>query len=652
MTAGATEPATGVSLGAEFPQRTIDEWRAAVDKVIARGTKDLTAEQLAERFQRELVTETVDGLVIQPLYMSLGSAPEPGVAGAAPFTRGTTTLAHRRFGWDVRQRVIATDDAGAVAINVLDELERGATSVLLDVSGLASVDVESLDAMLHGVHLDLAPVALSGGAHGVSAGEALLDLFARRNIAAEATIGVLGLDPLGRWAAGAAGDIDVDLAEAVRVARRCAEQAPAVRAIEVDATVVHEAGGGDVEELAYAAAAGLQYVRALVDGGLDVDTALSQLEFRFAATPDQFLTISKLRAARRMWQRIASVSGASDDAQAQHQHAISSAAAASRYDVWVNLLRGTVECFGAGVGGADAVTILPHDEIVVGGGSQLGRRMARNTQIVLIEESNLAKVIDIAGGSWYVEQLTDQLANAAWTQMQEIERAGGLVAAVRAGLVQDHVGRTRARRDTAVARRRAPLTGVTEFPNIAEPVTVTAAPDRTAADGSISAVDGSSGETSFAPLRPHRYAEAVEQQRARADRMAATPAGRPTVFLAALGTTSTNAARVTFAKNLFEVGGIEALVGESLTDPGQIRAAFDTSGAALVCLCASDAVYAELAVAVATEIGQANPARLYLAGRPKDMEQALAAAGVDEQIAAGGDVVAVLRTALDTIGAN
>lgn len=634
-----TDAPAGLHHGEKFAPTTLTEWRSAVDKVLSRGGKDLTAEELAERFRRELVTETVDGLVVQPLYTDLGNAPAPGVAGAAPFTRGSSTLAHRRYGWDVRQRVVADADPALTAERILDELERGSTSILLDVSSVGTIDAASLDAALNGVHIDLAVIALVTGAHGAAAATALLDVIALRNIAGDAAVGSLGIDPIGHWASTATGDVDADVAAAVQIVQRCVAGAPGVRSVVVDGTVVHESGGGDVEELAYAAAAGLQYVRALTDAGIELDAALGQLEFRFAATPDQFLTIAKFRAARRMWQRITSMCGASADAQTQRQHAISSTAASSRYDIWVNMLRGTVECFGAGVGGADAVTILPHDELVVAGGSALGRRMARNTQIVLIEESNLAKVIDIGGGSWYVEQLTDQLANAAWSLMQVIERNGGLVASVRDGSLQAQLDQTRQKRETAIARRKLALTGVTEFPNIAEPVTE---PRAVAALG----VD-----LPFAPLRRVRYADQVEAQRARADRMAQT-SGRPKIFLAAVGATSTNAARVTFAKNMFEVGGIEAVVGESLSDPAQIRQAYERSGARLVCICAGDTVYGELGVAVAKELHAAGPARLYLAGRPKGMEQALAEAGVDEQISAGGDVVAAVRTALDTIGAN
>ena len=638
-----TDSSAGPSLADQFPPTTLEQWRAAVDKVLGRGGQDLTPQQLAERFERDLVTHTVDGLVIQPLYTDRGDAPEPGVPGAAPFTRGITALAHRSYGWDVRQRVLATGDTADVARRVLDDLERGATSVMLDLSNVAVVDVDFLDAALDGVLLDLAPVVLCSALDERAAATAMLDLLARRGISPAEAATSLGLDPLGRWASAATGDIAADLSETAAIAHRCVSDFPKVRSIVVDATVVHEAGGGDVDELAYAASSGLQYMRALIGAGLSVDDAFNQLEFRFASTPDQFLTIAKLRAARRVWQRIASVSGASDEAQTQRQHAVSSAAASSRYDVSVNLLRGTVECFGAGVGGADAVTILPHDELLVTGGSELGRRMCRNTQLVLIEESNLAKVIDMAGGSWYVEQLTDQLANAAWGVMQELERAGGLVGSVQQGLLQARVAATSARRDHAIATRKMPMTGVSEFPNIADHVApdVAAAPAAPAADASTAP---------FSPLQRHRYADPIEHERRRADQLAASSA-RPRVFLAAVGSTASSAARVAFARNLFEAGGIEAIVGDSSDDPIAIRQAFEASGAALVCICASDPVYADHAVAVTAELAAASPARIYVAGRPRGMDDELADAGVDEQIAAGGDIVATLRTALDTIGA-
>ena len=220
---------------------------------------------------------------------------------------------------------------------------------------------------------------------------------------------VAGADPVGMWAAtGGALDLESLSADTERWAGRAAAGHPGVTTVVVDAARLHEAGSGDVDELAWSLALAVHHLRSLTGAGLDVDAAARQLEFRYAATPDQFATIAKLRAARRLWHRAADVAGVTDTRQ--RQHAVTSRAATSRYDLWVNVLRNTVACFAAGVGGADAVTVAAHDELVVPGGSATGRRLARNVQLVLLEESNLAKVVDPAGGSWYVEHLTDQLA--------------------------------------------------------------------------------------------------------------------------------------------------------------------------------------------------------------------------------------------------
>ena len=628
-------------LGARFDDPSHDQWRAAVDKVLGRGNADLTPDDLADRFERDLVTTTVDGLVIQPLFTDRGNAPDPGLPGFAPFIRGTTPLGAHGHGWDVRQRVLMNADTTRVSEQVLRELERGSTSVMLDLDALDGIDVDLLDAALDGAHLDMVSIALRAGPLAGAGATAMTDLWRRRSGDGSTASGTLGLDPIGRLAEGDDAHVDSGLADAVRFAETCTSDFNGVRAIAIDAALVHESGGGDVEEVGYAAATGLHYLRTLVDAGISVDDAAQQLEFRFAATPDQFLTIAKLRAARRIWQRITAVAGVSAVGQRQRQHAISSTAATSRYDIWVNLLRGTVACFGAGVGGADAVTVLPHDELLVAGGSDLGRRMARNTQIVLIEESNLARVIDIAGGSFYVEQLTDQLANAAWAFMQQIETANGVVAALRSGLVRDRVDEVRERRDEAISERRLALTGVSEFPNIADVVPEPEVDARTIDE------DGDGGTS----LHRLRWADPIEAQRGRADRLAAGD-GRPTVFLATLGPVASHTARAGFARNLFEVGGIRAIVSDGHTDAAAVCDEFVASGASLVCVCASDSTYADLAVAVVETLRTTDPARIYLAGRPKDMDDSLAAAGVDEQIVAGGDVVGSVRRALDAIGAE
>ncbi len=533
-------------LVADFPSVTEEDWRRLVDRVLTRGDRGPDPDGAAQRFER-LVTTTDDGLRIDPLYTPTVPAPPPAASlpGLVPYTRGTQPLGHRDGGWDVRQRVLATDDDAGTALQIRDELERGTTSIVLDLTTRTTIDADGLDAALDGVLLDLLTIVIDAGPRWSQASDALAEVWSRRGLDAAAARLVAGADPVGMWAAtGGALELEALTADTTRWAVRAAASHPGVTTVVVDAARLHEAGSGDVDELAWSLALAVHHLRSLTAAGLDVDAAARQLEFRYAATPDQFATIAKLRAARRLWHRAADVAGVTDTRQ--RQHAVTSRAATSRYDLWVNVLRNTVACFAAGVGGADAVTVAAHDELVVPGGSPTARRLARNVQLVLLEESNLAKVVDPAGGSWYVEHLTDQLARAAWTAFQDLERAGGVVDALRSGVVQERVAKVRDARADAVAHRRHPLTGVTEFPDVSE-----------VPPPEIREVVPPTDEApQFEPLLATRYADAFERQRGRADRLTERTGRRPEVHLVNLGSPAVHTARATFAKNLFESGGI------------------------------------------------------------------------------------------------
>jgi len=301
-------------------------------------------------------------------------------------------------------------------------------------------------------------------------------------------------------------------------------------------------------------------------------------------------------------------------------HATTSRAMLTAYDPWVNLLRDTVACFAAGVGGADSITVLPYDELLDRPDRELGRRLARNTQSILAMESNLGRVADPGAGSAYVEALTAGLAAAGWAFFQEIEAAGGFVAAVDNGSLAGRFAATWAAREKNLDTRKDPITGVSEFPNIDEP-----APAIMPSEGTDS-------------LPFHRRAERFEDLRAAVDASGTKPA----VFLAAIGTPAQSTARITFAKNFFEVAGLRTINGPDTTDPATIAAAFTASGAGTACLCSSDPTYAELGVAVADALKAAGADRLYVAGRPRDVMDALRQAGVTGSIYVGCDVHATL----------
>ncbi|NSC24725.1 methylmalonyl-CoA mutase, partial [Streptomyces albus subsp. chlorinus] len=424
--------------------------------------------------------------------------------------------------------------------------------------------------------------------------------------------------------------------EAAALAARCADAHPDLRTHVVDTLPYHEAGGSPARELGYALATGVAYLRDMTGAGLSLETACARLEFRYAATADQFTTIAALRAARRLWARVVQACGAPERAGAQRQHAVTSPVMMTRRAPWTNMLRTTVATLAAGVGGADAVTVLPFDD-ALGLPDAFARRIARNTSSILLEESRLAGVIDPAGGSWYVEALTDELCRTAWAHFQEIEGAGGMAAALRDGLVAGQLREGWAQRSRALARRSEPVTGVSEFPLLEErPLTREPAPERPG--GGLPRV---------------RRDDAYEALRARSDRHLAATGERPKLFVAALGPASAHTARVAFAANLAQAGGIQPVHDPVTVDAGSVAEAFARSGAAVACLCSSDARYAEEAAEVAAALKAAGAAHVLLAGKPDAEHRAgYQSAGVDEFVHAGGDAVAVLASLLDRMGVD
>ncbi|MFF8506900.1 methylmalonyl-CoA mutase family protein [Streptomyces sp. NPDC015492] len=599
-------PDDGLTLASEFPEAPHEQWQHLVAGVLRKSGKEVSGDAAEDA----LSTLLEDGLDVRPLYTAdtaRENAPDAGLPGFAPFVRGARAEGNTLGGWDVRQRHLAADNDA-----VLTDLENGVTSLWLG----AGIPVSSLAAVLDGVYLDLAPVVLDAGEDTAAAAERLLDLYAERGVADDAARGNLGADPLGHQAR--TGTTAYDLASVAGLARRCTDRYPGLRALTVDALPYHEAGGSAAQELGCSLATGVAYLRGLTAAGLSVAEACAQLEFRYAATADQFLTIAKLRAARRLWARVAEVCGA-PTAGAQRQHAVTSPVMMTRRDPWVNMLRTTVATLAAGVGGADSVTVLPFDD-ALGLPDAFARRIARNTSTVLIDESHLARVVDPAGGSWYVERLTDELAHAAWEFFQSIEQAGGQEAALRSGTVGERLAETWSARSRRLATRREPITGVSEFPHLTEKP-VERAPAPAQPTGGLPRV---------------RRDEAYEALRARSDAHLAATGSRPRVYLAALGPAAAHSARLSFAANLFQAGGIEPVT----------EGTFEESGAREACLCSSDALYAEQAATAAAGLRAAGAEHVLLAGRPGDHP------GVDSYLFAGCDAVALLSTALDRMGVS
>ncbi|HSO65421.1 MAG TPA: methylmalonyl-CoA mutase family protein, partial [Ornithinibacter sp.] len=395
--ASVTQTAEGtMELAAGFPEHTREDWQRLVAAVLNKGRAEdarLDGPQAEEALRRHLE----GGIEVDALYLHEERA--LGVPGALPFTRGRA-LRDGTTPWDVRQ-LHDDPDAAVTRAAVLDDLEHGVTSVWVHV-GADGIAVADLPEALAEVRFDLAPVVVSSVTDQPGAARALLDLVGER----ESVGGNLGLDPFG--AAARLGTAP-DLSPLADLVRECSHR-EGWRAITIDARVLHEAGASDVDALAVAVATGVEYLRHLEAAGIPAAEAFAQIELRVGATADQFLTAAVLRAVRRVWARVGEACGVQDQ-RGLRTHAVTSLRMFTREDPWVNVLRSTLAAFGASVGGADAITVLPYDT-VLGLPERLGRRLARNTQILLADESNVGRVTDPGGGSWYLESLTDDVAAA------------------------------------------------------------------------------------------------------------------------------------------------------------------------------------------------------------------------------------------------
>jgi methylmalonyl-CoA mutase len=610
-----------LSLAADFAPATYEDWRRLADGVLKGAPFE------------KLVSKTYDGLTIEPIYRRARDvAPIAGRPAAAP--------------WQILQRIDHPDPAAANAL-AIHELENGASGLEIEFAGgpgtrgFGVVDAapETLKRLFDGIFMD---AGISIALHPVigrgNAGETLATLIEgqridpgkvdlRFNYQALSTMAVRGRAPA-TWS-----ELAKPFAGVVGGLMKRGFRGPFVLA---DGRAIHDAGGSEVQELAFALSLAVAYLRMLEDGRVALDAARAAISFRLAADADQFLTMAKFRALRLLWARIEAACGLAP------KPAFVAAETAWRMltqrDPYVNMLRATMASFAAGLAGADAITVLPHT-LAQGLPDTFARRVARNTQLVLLEESNLAKVSDPAAGSGGIESLTHALCEAAWALFQEIEKAGGVFAALEKNLIQQKVAATRAAREADIARRKEVLTGASAFPNLNEAqVAVLEAK-------AFELESANDAKITFDALSPMRLAAPFERLRDRSDDILKAKGARPKVFLANLGTPADFTARATFAKSFFEIGGIETIGPEGIADAEALAVAFKASGAALACICSSDKVYAERASDAAKALQAAGARHIYLAGRPGEQEASLRSTGVNEFIFAGGDALAALQQA-------
>ena len=611
-------------LARDFPPADEAAWKALVEKALKGAPVS------------SLESKSYDGIVIEPLYgRATGANVVPGRAPGMP--------------WEVMQRVAIADGKMANR-QILEDLNGGAGGLSLVFQGSAGdygfalpPSEECLKDALEGVHLEWGiPIELQLGPFCKDAALILANLVQQRDLAPGDVNIRFGFDPIGVVAVNGWNMFGwPEMANVFgRLIAEMVEQRFKGPFAVGDGRPMHAAGGSEAQELAFALANALSYVRAIHDGGVPLDQARRLVFFRLAADQNQFLTTAKFRSLRKLWSRVEEACGL--DPEPAFVSAETAWRMMTKRDPQGNIVRGTIAALAAAIGGANAISILPFSA-TVGLPDAFARRIARNTQTVLLEESNLYRVADPSAGSGATESLTHELCLEAWKLFQAIEGAGGPAEALRAGLVQSEVAKARAAREAALSHRKDALIGTSDFPNLGE--------DEVAVlDGAPSAPCENEGEQAAEPLRRMRLAEPFEALRDRSDAYLEKAGTRPKIFLACLERPADFNARASFAKSLFEAGGIEAVAPEAAQSRDDMLAAFKASGASLVCLCSSDKMYEAEGAEAAKALKSAGAAHIYLAGKAGSLEDALKSAGVESFVSAGGDALSTLRDAYEHLG--
>ena len=691
---------TEESLLGAFEAVAYDAWREQVEK----GLKGAD-------FGRKLVTRTAEGIEVQPLYTEADWAPQgdrAGLPGAPPYRRGAHSLGRHADNWEARVRYDNPDPA-ALAEELRADRERevrsvwlvldaearsGAASAAPQERGAACLTAAQLGATLEPLALDRVRLSIDAGGSALPAAACLLAAADARGVVASKLQGWLNADPLAALAADGAlpGSLDAARAQLIALASHCADNAPGLRAVTVSTHAYHDAGASAVQELGFALATGVTYLRWLTDAGLPLERACEQLAFSVSVGSDFFMEVAKLRALRQCWSQVVAACGGDAEAQRCVVHAASSARSKTRRDPYVNMLRETTEAFSAAVGGADAITTCGFDR-ALGASAPLARRIAQNAQVILDEESHVSQIADPGGGSYYVESLTDQVAAAGWKVFQSIERDGGMPQAITAGVVASQIEEVARARAKDIAKRKQAVTGVSEFANVAEEPVERSSADAAALSAvrkqalsvaseraelaAVGAAQGAAqvaaavaaaaagatlaqlsaalggGEAASAPALPvRRHADAFEALRDACDAHVAAGKARPKVFSCNLGPIPKHKARAQFALGFLNAGGLEVTDNDGFDSAEAAAAGLTESGAPLAVICGGDDQYAEEVAKVAPALKAAGAKRIILAGRPGDAEASYREAGVKDFIFMGSDVVQALKGLLSEIGVS
>lgn len=709
---GDEAPVRALDLRPEFPPPTIEQWRRLVEQ-------DLKGAE----FDKKLLWQTPEGITVKPLYTAADREGLPHVdemPGSPAFARGTYPLSGVAPEWQVRQdNVLATPEEVNGAVR--DGLARGQTAVCFrldnaarrgfdgdadearELAGRGGCTISSIYGLriaLQDIDIARHPVTMRTGTSALPLLAMLIALADERGIRRDALVGAVESDPIrslaknGRLRA----PLDVLYREMADMASFCARECPGVRSVLVNSSPWHNSGGSAVQELGYSLATGAEYLRELIRRGIDPDAAALSLSFSFSVTTNLFPEIAKLRAARILWAKIVRAFGARDEeAWKMFLHARTSTWNKTIHDPYNNMVRTSLEAFAAAVGGCESMYVAPFDE-PLGRPSDFSMRIARNQQLLLREEAYLSQIVDPAGGSYYVEALTDAMAREAWKLFQEVEGEGGMVASLVNGSPQKAIAETAGRKMAAIAQRRQSIVGVNTYPNpkekLPEPrqipreeflamrrkrlarlkslrknsrvrellaamtqavyseegnlleIGIEAAREGATIGEIIRAIGRGAAEESIKidALEFGRASIPFEQLRDRAARHAQAAGAPPKAFLVPMGPLAMRRARADFCHGFFGAGGFEIIEPPAFKDVDAAAKAALECGARIIVACSDDASYPEIVPALAKKIKAAKPnALLIVAGYPQDTVEQLKKSGAD-------GFVHLRANALETLG--
>lgn len=708
-----------LNLAADFPVPTIEEWRQVA-----------TAELKGAEYDKKLLWQTLEGITVQPIYTRADIADLPAaksLPGFPPYVRGTNPLSGVSPSWQIRQdcNLAAPEDVNTA---LRDGLARGQTAIgirldnaarqgidgdvpeaeqLAGRGGCTLTSINGLRIALQDIDLEKHPVTMRTGSSALPVLAMLIALADERGISRRMLTGAVELDPVRELVKYGTlrGPISLYYRQMADVVSFCSRECPGIRGIIVNSSPYHNAGASATQELALTLAAGIEYMRALTERGIDADSAALGMIFSFSVSSNVFMEIAKLRAAKMLWAKIVKTFGAkSDDAGKMFLHVRTSTFTKTMNDPYNNIIRNAIEAFTAAVAGCESMYVAPFDEML-GRPDNFSMRVARNQQLLLKEEAYVSRVVDPAAGSYYVESLTDSVAREAWRLIQQIEADGGLVKSLEAGKVQKLVGDTAEKRKTAVARRRQPIVGVSNYANVKEKLPekrgiprMEFIAERRRRVNRLKAVRKNSAVRSFlttlthcvyteegnlldvavgaaregatlgemvramvlgsdqpapvvTPIKAERISVAYEQLRARAAAFAAKEDGLPKVFLVPTGPAGMRRARVEFCAGFFSAGGFDVVEPEAFKSADLAASAVLSSRAGVAVVCSDDATYPEFVPELIRQVRAVKPQMLiYVAGYPEESLEKLKAAGTDGFVHIRASVVETLDELMNRLG--